>query len=89
MSYTFPLDYSKVQEFVRAVKANPEQHAGEDAVIPPAVTAAYRRRPRAAERVEVMVLEGAGHLLHRWLAERPEEAARVQARVLATLDGLA
>lgn len=60
----------------------------EDAVIPPAVTAAYRRRARGAERVEVIVLEGAGHLLHRWLAERPAEAARVQARVLATLDGL-
>lgn len=61
----------------------------EDAVIPPAVFAAYRRRARAAERVEVIVLEGAGHLLHRWLAERPLDAARVQARVLATLDGLA
>ncbi|MDQ7999532.1 MAG: alpha/beta fold hydrolase [Pseudomonadota bacterium] len=61
----------------------------EDAVIPPAVVAAYRRRARAAERVEVLMLEGAGHLLHRWLAERPQEAARVQARVLAMLDGLA
>ena len=61
----------------------------EDAVIPPAVVAAYRRRARAAERVEVLMLEGAGHLLHRWLAERPLDAARVPARVLATLDGLA
>ena len=60
----------------------------EDAVIPPAVSAAYRRRARAAERVEVIVLEGAGHLLHRWLDERPHEAARVQARVLALVDGL-
>ncbi|MFF8324845.1 hypothetical protein ACH49M_14955 [Rhodococcus qingshengii] len=42
MSYTFPLDYSKVQEFVRAVKANPEQHAGEDAVIPPTMLTSGR-----------------------------------------------
>lgn len=42
MSYTFQLDYSKVQEFVRAVKANPEQHAGEDAVIPPTMLTSGR-----------------------------------------------
>lgn len=61
----------------------------DDAVIPPAVFAAYRGRARNAERVEVLVLEGAGHLLHRWLAERPLQAARVQTRVLTMLDGLA
>ncbi|MEE2058810.1 FAS1-like dehydratase domain-containing protein [Rhodococcus artemisiae] len=42
MSYEFPIDYSKVQEFARAVHADPQAHAGRDAVIPPTMLTSGR-----------------------------------------------
>lgn len=59
----------------------------EDAVIPRQVEDQYIRRARKARSVEVLRLDGAGHHLHAWLRERPQEAARVAQRVLATLGG--
>lgn len=42
MSYEFPIDYSKVQEFARAVHAEQADHAGRDAVIPPTMLTSGR-----------------------------------------------
>ena len=61
----------------------------EDAVIPPQVEHEYTRRAHRARSVEVLRLEGAGHHLHAWLREHPQESAHVAQRVLATLEGAA
>ncbi|MFC9789745.1 MaoC family dehydratase N-terminal domain-containing protein [Rhodococcus sp. NPDC127528] len=42
MSYQFPLDYSKIREFARAVKAESPVHDGADAVIPPTMLTSAR-----------------------------------------------
>lgn len=56
-----------------------------DAVIPPAVEAAYATVAQSARSVEVLRLAGAGHHLHAWLEDHAAERERVFARVLATL----
>lgn len=50
MSYEFPLDYSKVQEFARAVHAESPAHAGEDGVIPPTMLTSGRMIWEPAEQ---------------------------------------
>lgn len=58
-----------------------------DEVIPEAVQQQYLRRARLAQSVELIRLEGAGHRLHDWLAERPERFAEVLGRVRLALEG--
>jgi len=42
VSYEFPLDYSKVREFARAVKSSHEAHQGGTPVIPPTMLTSAR-----------------------------------------------
>ncbi|WP_268744382.1 hypothetical protein [Rhodococcus ruber] len=42
MSYDFPLDYSKVREFARAVRTDNPAHTGPEAVIPPTMPTSGR-----------------------------------------------
>lgn len=42
MSYEFPLDYSKVREFARAVKTENPAHTGTEPVIPPTMLTSGR-----------------------------------------------
>lgn len=42
MSYEFPIDYSKVREFARAVKTEHPAHQGADPVIPPTMLTSAR-----------------------------------------------
>jgi hypothetical protein len=42
MSYEFPIDYSKVREFARAVKTEHPAHQGTDPVIPPTMLTSAR-----------------------------------------------
>jgi len=42
VSYCFPIDYSKVREFARAVKSEHEAHQGDTPVIPPTMLTSAR-----------------------------------------------
>ncbi|WP_432168770.1 FAS1-like dehydratase domain-containing protein [Streptomyces sp. bgisy031] len=42
MSYEFPVDYSKVREFARAVKSDHAAHQGAEPVIPPTMLTSAR-----------------------------------------------
>lgn len=57
----------------------------EDDVIPEAVQQQYLSRADQAQSVELMRLQGAGHRLHDWLAERPDRFTDVLGRVLRAL----
>lgn len=59
----------------------------EDEVIPEAVQQHYLSRAHRAQSVELIRLQGAGHRLHDWLAERPERFGEVQGQVLRTVAG--
>ncbi|CAM3635878.1 FAS1-like dehydratase domain-containing protein [Tsukamurella ocularis] len=50
MSYEFPIDYSKVREFARAVKTEDAAHEGRDAVIPPTMLTSARMIWEPAEQ---------------------------------------
>ncbi|MFE7415767.1 MaoC family dehydratase N-terminal domain-containing protein [Rhodococcus sp. NPDC057529] len=50
MSYAFPLDYSKVREFARAVKTEHPAHTGAKPVIPPTMLTSGRMIWEPAEQ---------------------------------------
>lgn len=50
MSYEFPLDYSKVREFARAVKTDDAAHTGTAPVIPPTMLTSGRMIWEPAEQ---------------------------------------
>jgi len=56
-------------------------------VIPEAVQQQYLHRARQAQSVELIRLQGAGHRLHDWLAQRPDRFAEVLGRVRLILEG--
>ena len=50
MSYEFPIDYSKVREFARAVQSDNPAHQSKDAVIPPTMLTSGRMIWEPAEQ---------------------------------------
>lgn len=50
MSYEFPIDYSKVREFARAVKTRNPEHEGTQPVIPPTMLTSARMIWEPAEQ---------------------------------------
>lgn len=50
MSYEFPIDYSKVREFARAVKSSNPEHDGRHPVIPPTMLTSGRMIWEPAEQ---------------------------------------